>query len=353
MTMTIDRLLYNFATDKYNGLSAGLAKSFLFLLSLIYGLTVRLLIFLKSRRIRYAACKVISVGNITLGGTGKTPLVRYIAGYLNDHGRKVAILSRGYGIGHADPGHAADEPGMLQANLPGIPVIVDPDRMRAARKAIAEFKSDTVILDDGFQQWHIKKDIEIVTIDATNPFGNSHLLPRGILREPLSSLRRADLFVLTKTNLNPDTQDIKDFLLDLNPHAWIIEAFHEPVGFYRFNEPENILPLDYFKGKKVGLFCGIADPDSFEALISSLGAKIGYSRNFRDHHQYKPEDIETLMTEAKERGLQEIITTEKDAVKLAGVKPDNTASGLFVLRIRINTKDESRFYERLLGIYNV
>ncbi|MDD5506456.1 MAG: tetraacyldisaccharide 4'-kinase [Candidatus Omnitrophica bacterium] len=354
MNMGAEKLLYNLATDRYNGISAGFAKLFLFLLSLIYGLVVRLLIFLRSHRPEYAACKVISVGNITLGGTGKTPLVRYIAAYLYGQGRKVAILSRGYAGRHSGSGYIADEPGMLRADLPEIPVVVNPDRLKAAKAAAAEFKTDTVILDDGFQQWHIKKDIEIVTIDATDPFGNSYLLPRGILREPLSSLKRAHLFVLTKTNLNPDTQDLKDFLLELNPSALVVGAAHEPVGFYKLDEPQNLLPPGYFKDKKVGLFCGIADPDSFGDLISGLGAEIVYSRNFRDHHQYKSGELRVLIAEAGRKGLDGIITTEKDAVKLTGIKPGKTLPGLFVLciKIRINKKDELKFHDRLLGIYN-
>lgn len=351
--MGIENLLYNLATDRYNGVLAGLVKMFLSILSVVYGLAVRMLAFLKSRRLKYAGCKVISVGNITLGGTGKTPLAGYIADYLRGRGKNVAILSRGYAGRREGYGYAADEPGMLKASLAGIHIVVNADRLKAAGKAIAEFKADTVILDDGFQQWHIKKDLEIVTVDTTNPFGNRHLLPRGILREPLSSLRRADLFVLTKTNLNADTQDLKNFLSNLNPRCRIIEASHEPAGFYRFGEPQKPLPLGYFKGKKVGLFCGIADPHSFARLVSGLGAEVVCSRNFRDHHQYKPGELEMLMAQVKEKGLEGIITTEKDAVKLAGIKQDNMLSGLFVLRIKINTKDEAGFHERLLDIYSV
>jgi tetraacyldisaccharide 4'-kinase len=239
------KFLYYLATDRYKGFFFGIFKSFLWILSLIYGLIVRLLVlFYRGRRYRLD-CKVISVGNITVGGTGKTSLVEWICRYLKKQGHRVAILSRGYkretpNLKFQIPNYETmgDEPYMLQMRLEGIPVIVDADRIRAGRRAVNIFKADTVILDDGFQQWRIAKDLEIVTIDATRPFGNGQLLPRGILREPLSSLARADILVLTKTNLSHKTSGIREALYSWSPKASVFESSHEPAGFYDFRYPD-------------------------------------------------------------------------------------------------------------------
>ncbi|MFH1339262.1 MAG: tetraacyldisaccharide 4'-kinase, partial [Candidatus Omnitrophota bacterium] len=264
--------LYLLATDKKKGSVAGIFKCLLFILSLIYGMSVRILSFIYGIKPYRLNCKVISIGNITLGGTGKTSLVELLALKLKERGCNTAVLSRGYkrksihyplsAVRYETMG---DEPFMLSKNLCDIPVIVDKDRIRAAKKAIRDYGTDAVILDDGFQQWRISKDLEIVTIDATNPFGNLRLLPRGILREPLSSLKRADIFVLAKVNLRPANQGIEEILKKVNPGALIVEAIHSPLGFYRIGDSrDNLLGPGEFKGKKASLVCGIADPRSFE-----------------------------------------------------------------------------------------
>ena len=257
--------LYNLATDKDKGFFALGLKFILLLLSFVYGLIIRILIFVSSLDPKCFSLRVISIGNITLGGTGKTTLVEFISRYLKGRGHSLAILTRGYKRRRQD--YMGDEPRMLSKNLDGVPVIVDKDRERGAKRAIREYNSDTVILDDGMQQWHIRKDLEIVTIDALNPFGNRHMLPRGILRQPLSSLRKADIFVLTKTNLAKDLNKLKAVLSKYNPKGLIIESMHLPAGFYDIKRPEELLSSDYLKGKKVALFSGIGDPDSFSKLI--------------------------------------------------------------------------------------
>jgi tetraacyldisaccharide 4'-kinase len=338
----IRNYLYNIVTDRQKGFIAGLLKILLFILSLIYGLTLRLLIFFYSARPCRLDCKVISIGNITLGGTGKTSFVEFIAKFLRDKGHNIAILSRGYKKG--------DEPDMLKKNLGNIPVIVDRDRICAARRALADYAVDAVILDDGFQQWKIKKDLEIVAVDVTNPFGNQHLLPRGILREPLSSLKRADVFVLTKTNLNPDFQEIKDFLSSLNPKAPIIETVHYPKGFYKLLERQALLSPDVLRGKTVTLFCAIGDPDSFENLITSLGINIGLSFRFPDHHDYSQQDLENIVKQTQSKNIELIITTHKDAVRMPYLV---TAVPIFVLRIElVVTKNEQRLFSRLSGLFS-
>jgi tetraacyldisaccharide 4'-kinase len=367
--------LYNLATDKIKGFIPAAIKLFLFILSIIYGLVVRILIFFELIFPRRLNCKVISVGNITLGGTGKTSLVEYIARYLKQNDHFVAILSRGYKrktIGHyglslpagkagtIDYEAMGDEPYMLAKNLGDMPVLVDKDRMRAAQQAIHDYQVDTAVLDDGFQQWRIKKDLEIVTIDATNPFGNRHLMPRGILRQPLSSLGRADVFVLTKTNLVPNIKDTRDFLAHINPKALIFESIHQPLGLYKIDNPNELLSLETFEGKSATLFSGIGDPDSFEKIIKNLGIKIGLSLKFRDHYNYNQADLDKIIKSSQDKNIDLIITTQKDAVRVSNSQlttylPVRQAgnSQLLVLRIGIKIiEDEDRFHNRLLKLYS-
>ncbi len=352
--------LYSLATDKKKGFIAGIFKSFLFTLSLIYGIIVRVLSFICRLRSYRLNCRVISVGNITLGGTGKTSLVEMLAMRLKQEGHKVAVLTRGYKkvtnsqFSISNSQAMGDEPYMLTRNLGDIPVIVDKDRIRAAKLAIRSNGADAVILDDGFQQWRIKKDLEIVTIDATNPFGNLHLLPRGILREPLSSLKRTDIFVLTKVNLNPDTQDVKEFLKGINPNALIVEAIHNPVGFYRLGERrDSLLGPAEFKGKKVSLVCGIADPQSFENLISSLGIDIGLSFRFPDHYPYTKQDLNRIIRDSRQNGIDIIVTTEKDSVRFPPISMDYGlwTMDCFILRIKLEILQYEIFINRIHSLF--
>jgi len=366
--------LYNVATDRYNGPAAGLFKCALFLLSLVYGLVIRFLIGIYAIRRAKADCVCISVGNITLGGTGKTCLVEYIARYLSERGHKVAVLSRGYKLGAAKPqssstkiggpakifgGHkvassiVGDEPLMLQQNLSGVPVIVDADRLRGIDKAIKDHSADTVILDDGFQQWKIRKDLDIVAIDCTNPFGNRHMMPRGILREPLSSLKRADVLVLTKTNLTHKTQGIKKSLAGINPGALIIESVHRAQGLYPWGEAGKMTSVSVLKEKNVCLFSGIADPDSFQNTMEGLGANIVFSYRFPDHYEYLAQDLENLAGEAERKKADMIVTTEKDAARIAQSGIGVSVKNLFILKIGIEfTEKRDSFHDRLSGLYH-
>jgi len=345
------KFLYCLATDRAKGFIAGIFQIFLFTISLIYGLVVRILIFLYQLSPYRLNCKVISVGNITLGGTGKTSLVEFIARYLKQQGHKVVILSRGYKRMH--PETMGDEPYMLQMNLKDIPVIADADRIRSGNRAIHDYGADTVIFDDGFQQWRIKKDLEIVTIDATNPLGNRYLLPRGILRQPLSSLKRADVLVLTKTNLNADIEGIKDTLNKLNPSGMIIESIHQPRGFYDIDKPQGAFNTEILRGKIATLFSGIGDPDSFENLIIGLGIKIGLSFRFADHHNYTREDLDRIIKSSRDKNIDTIITTQKDAARLCDLRFAICDLRFLVLRIELVMKGEQRFYDRLLKLYSL
>ncbi|MFA5156876.1 MAG: tetraacyldisaccharide 4'-kinase [Candidatus Omnitrophota bacterium] len=346
--------IYNLATDKDNGLLASLIKIFLYALSLAYGMIIRLLIFFYALRPYQAGCKVISVGNITLGGTGKTPLVEYLAARLKGRGRKIAVVTRGY--------LSQDEPQMLEANLSNVPVIVDADRRRGIKRGIAEYGVDTVVLDDGFQQWRIKKDLDIVVIDSQNPFGNRQMIPRGILRQPLSSLKSAQVFVLTKTDLAPQIDRLKDFLRGINPGAVITESRHAALGFYELGKKELLAAAAVFKEKPVALLSGIGDPDYFAHSVKGTGIKIGLAFEFPDHYAYSSQDLDKIITACGVEGLDAIVTTEKDAVKLRKLQITNSAAGgpaygwhklqIFVLRSELQiTKNEQGLLERLFKLY--
>ena len=346
------RYLYNLATDKERGFFAFLLKPLLLLASFIYGGIIRGLALFFSFRPARLACKVVSIGNITLGGTGKTSLVEFISRCLGDKGHKIAVLSRGY---KKISGEMGDEPSMLLKHLGDIPVIVDKDRVRSAKRAIQEYGVDTVILDDGLQQWRIRKDLEIVTVSAAQGLGNRHMLPRGILREPLSALGRADIFVLTKTGFSGDLNKIREELGRINPRAMILESVHEPLGFYDINKPEKLLKPDHLKGKRVLLFSGIGEPGAFAGLIRSLGSDIGLDLRFGDHHHYSEEELKDIAAKALASGLNIIVTTAKDASRLSDA--DLKIFGrqqLLVLRITLKiTENEKQFIARLLSLYSL
>jgi len=345
------KILYNLATDKYRGCFFAIPKLFLLLLSFVYGVFIRVLSSAISFRARTLKCKVISVGNITLGGTGKTSLVKLIALYLQNKKHKVAIISRGYKKLSMTMG---DEPEMLLKSLGDIPVIVDKDRFRGSRRASDEYGVDTVIFDDGLQQWGIKKSLEIVAVNALEGFGNRQMLPRGLLREPLSSLKRADVFILTKTNLSGNLEGLKRDLAKLSPGALIVESAHKPVGFYDLRKPQDSLGLSYLKGKRVALFSGIGDPDSFTNLVKSLGAKVSLELKFADHHNYSDEEISEIIDKAKTQNLNVIVTTEKDAARLSDERIKLFGSvQILVLRIELEiTNNEGEFLARLLSVYS-
>lgn len=325
-------------------------KLILFALSLIYGSIVRLAIFFYRIKPCRLKCKVISIGNITLGGTGKTPLVELVAGYLRKNGRTPAILTRGYK--RRSRLQMGDEPAMLQRKLVNIPVIVGADRISGAKQAMQNYAADTVILDDGFQQWRIKKDLEIVAIDARNPFGNLHMLPRGILREPLSSLKRADIFVLTKADSAGAA--VNSILHRLNPDALIVQVVYSPVSFYELGKDDVAIGPGVLKGKTVSLFCGIADPESFKNTVAGLGINIGLFFGFPDHYYYTKGDLESIIARSKEKGIDTIVTTEKDAARLCELGQNIRVLRMLALRVELKiAENEEKFYGRLLSLYSL
>ena len=345
--------LYNLVTGKIKGPLGALLRGFLFVLSLIYSLIVIILSgFYRIKPMRFSA-KVISVGNITLGGTGKTTMVEYLSSKLTLDGKKVAVLSRGYKRDSRRPGTQGlgDEPAMLAKSLPTVRVMVDKNRIKAAGKAIRDYAVDTLILDDGLQQWKIFKDLEVVTLDAQNPFGNYRILPAGFLREPLFALKRADIFVLTQVSSGQNLADLTAKLKHINPGALVVESSHAPKGLSRLDQANELLDPESLKGKSVAIFSGIGNPEGFENSVRELGIKVAKYYRFADHHDYTREDISRMVKETKIANLEAIITTSKDAVKIRELGIKDT--GILVLEIKLSiTKNEEEFNRRLLKLYS-
>jgi tetraacyldisaccharide 4'-kinase len=261
-----------------------------------------------------AAVPVISVGNLTLGGTGKTPLVAWTAALLARHGRRPAIVSRGYG---AAPGECSDEAAELAILLPGVPHVADRDRVAAAARAAA-LGADAVVLDDGFQHRRLARDLDIVAVDATDPFGCGRLFPRGLLREPLRGIARARAVVLTRAS----SIDIERRVAIQTacfapcrgaPPVWA-EADHRPVGLRTADGATR--PLAELVGRRVLAFAGIGNPAAFRATLAALGAEVVAFRPLPDHHAYTTADLESLACEAATARAELAVTTLKDLVKI-------------------------------------
>lgn len=281
--------------------------------------------------------QVISIGNVTAGGTGKTPVTEIFARTLAAEGRKVAILSRGYRRKEApwwqriftqvvepplvvsdgkhvllDSATGGDEPYMLASNLPGVAVIVDRNRVKAGRYAVKRLGCNTLILDDGFQYQRLKHSIEVVLVDSTNPFGNGNMLPRGILREPVQNIRRADIIFLTKCR--GDVSAVKDEIRRYNTTAEIVECNHTPKVLKDVWSREEY-PLDWLAGKTVCTLSGIASPKGFENSLRHLGAKVVWCERYADHHRYDSSEVLYALNRTADMGADALVTTEKDAVR--------------------------------------
>jgi tetraacyldisaccharide 4'-kinase len=329
------------------GTAAALFGAFLQVCSYLFNGIVQLRLWLYRNRIlrdQPLGCLVVVVGNLTVGGTGKTPIVEMFAKALRDRGRKVAILSRGYKskappfwqkwwfwLNHTeeapprvvsdgekvllDSEFAGDEPYMLARNLPGVVVLVDKNRVKAGAYAIKQFGCDTLVLDDGFQYLPLKGRLNLLLVDKTNPFGNGFMLPRGILREPIHHLQRASYVFLTKSKGHRD-EELEEMIRRFNPTVEIIECAHKPEYLQNTTSAER-LPLAALAGRPIGAFSGIAAPESFEAFLRETGATLKSSRRFFDHYRFTAEDLDRVFAEAVAAGAELVITTEKDAVRLA------------------------------------
>jgi tetraacyldisaccharide 4'-kinase len=281
--------------------------------------------------------QVISIGNVTAGGTGKTPVTEIFARTLAAEGRKVAILSRGYRRKEApfwrrvftqvidpplvvsdgkrvllDAATGGDEPYMLASNLPGVAVVVDRNRVKAGRYAVKRLGCDTLILDDGFQYQKLKHSIEVVLVDSTNPFGNGNMLPRGILREPARHLKRADIIFLTKCR--GDVSAVREEIRAFNRTADIVECNHTPRVLKDVWSREEY-PLSWLGGKTVCTLSGIASPKGFENSLRHLGSKVVWCERYADHHRYDASEVLYALNRTADMGADALVTTEKDAVR--------------------------------------
>jgi len=345
------------------GAQAAMLRTLLLGLSQLYKLGVQSRLYLFRKRYlrdHQLGCLVISIGNLTVGGTGKTPVVEKFARALQNGGRRVAILTRGYKSKPPpdtrtfwdrlrlkkwvreprivsdgrnvllDSEYAGDEPYMLAKNLKDVLVIVDKDRVKSGICAIEKFGADTLLLDDGLQYLHLKHRLDIVLVDCQAPFGNEYLLPRGTLREPPSNLRRASYIFLTKSD--GQNAGLIERIRKYNRRAEIIECAHQPLHLENLHSGE-IVPLAFLQGKYVGALSGIASPASFENGLRKLGATVELNKRFADHHRYSREELDAFLKRCIRRDVHAIVTTEKDAVRFPKMKALEVP--IFFLRVEI------------------
>lgn len=343
-----------------------LTRGVLFVLSRLYRRAVQFRHWIYDKRIfrnKALGCLVVSIGNLTCGGTGKTPVVEVFAKTLSQKGRRVAVLSRGYrskdrsvwqklkerfsskrhevpprvvSDGESlllDSSSAGDEPYMLASNLRNVVVLVDKDRVKSGLYAISEFEADTLILDDGFQYLDLKPRLNIVLVDSTQPFHNHHVLPRGLLREPIKNIRRADYIFLTKSNGGRHLRHIKNFLRKHNRRAEIIECRHEPKYLEDVFDKKEQKDLSYLKGRKIAALSGIANPRSFEEFLEHFGSEIVHVERFMDHHRYTQQELIDFVNKSKQQQAEIIVTTEKDAVRFPRL--DRRDIPVYFMRVEI------------------
>lgn len=284
-----------------------------------------------------AAVPVISVGNLTVGGTGKTPCVEYVAKRLRERDLRVAILSRGYG-GYGEMGGRNDEALVLEENLPDVPHLQGPDRVALARIAVEELDSQVLLLDDGFQHRRLARDLDVVLVDATNPWGYGHLLPRGLLREGPRSLRRAHLVLLTRCDqvTTETVAEIRAALQRYAPRVPLAEAMHRAVDC--INAEGAVTPLAALTQQPIVAFCGIGNPEAFRRTLLALGASIVAFRAFPDHHAYSRSNVDELRDWVRQSGAARmIVTTQKDLVKLRVARLGERE--LWALRVQLHVRE--------------
>ncbi|MDH4222657.1 MAG: tetraacyldisaccharide 4'-kinase [candidate division Zixibacteria bacterium] len=297
-------------------------------------------------RVKTLKTKVISVGNITSGGSGKTPFVLYLAKKLQEKRINFAILTRGYGRGKKATREirkiespdikweeVGDEPLLLSNHLPEIPVIIDKNRYISGKIAQDKYRADLVILDDGFQHWRLKRDLNILMIDSTFNLKEERILPAGRLREPLSSLKRAQVFILTRVDQSEHLDNIKMTLRSLNPQAPVVESVLKVTFAINWKDKTEIEP-SYLSGKMGIAFCGIGNPYSFVNTLRGLGIEILNSFFFLDHYIYTRKDLFSLEEKCMELGADFLVTTEKDSIRL----PENTGLKILILVIKVELK---------------
>jgi tetraacyldisaccharide 4'-kinase len=361
---TFETFILEVISEERRGTLAQLTRTGLFLLSKAFHVIIITRQFLYNVRIlrdSTLGVQVIAIGNLTWGGTGKTPVVEKFARELRDQGRNVAILSRGYrskpppllerivnkillredttpprivSDGKSlllDSDTAGDEPYMLASNLKDVVVLVDKDRVKSGRYAIEKFGCDTLLLDDGFQYWKLRgRRHDVVLIDCQQPFGNEHMQPRGSLREPPSQLARASTIFITKSD--GKTNALRRRIGQLNPGASIIECVHNPLYLEDVFSGQR-MNLDFIKGRKVASLSGIAQPESFEHNLVSCGTELVYTKRFADHHRFTQQEVLNAINRSKKRQAEMIITTQKDAVRFP--KIDRRDLPILFMRVEI------------------
>lgn len=308
---------HDLVSGRRRGVAASCARGLLSVAEAPYTLVVR------RRNLRFdtgrteierVPAPVVSVGNLTLGGTGKTPLVEWIARYVRSKGIRVALVSRGYGAGEAGRNDEALE---LEQKLPYVPHLQNPDRVAAARTAIEEFETQLILLDDGFQHRRLGRDLDIVLLDALEPFGLGRVFPRGLLREPVEGLRRADVVVLSRADMIDDDEReaIRRRAESLAPGALWRQAVHAPRRLVAANGQTT--PIETLSETPVAAFCGIGNPAGFRGTLRQCGLQnLAAVREFPDHHDYRREDVESIVVWAAKHGAQAVVCTQKDLVKI-------------------------------------
>ncbi len=285
-------------------------------------------------------CPVISVGNLTAGGTGKTPFVEYLTRWFARKHFRVAVLARGYG---RVKGHGDDEDLLSEMGLENVVRLAGPDRVKLGWKALSDYRAEVLILDDGFQHLRVRRTLDIVLVDATDPFAGGRLLPAGLLRERPEALSRADLVVLTRTD-----QAAPGELDALRRKVGVaVETVHRPVQVRGLGD-RKAYGIEWLRGRSVYAFCGVGNPEAFRRTIESLGAEVVKFCAHPDHHAYTPEDARRMDAEAREFMAEALVTTEKDAVKL-----DAAAFGLPLAALRVEievSRGEELLEDRLVRV---
>ncbi len=342
---------YRVITDKQTGITASLLKFILLILSVFYRVIVSVRSFLYTIGILRSVDLgriVISVGNITWGGVGKTPFVILMAEHLASLGITPAILTRGYMKKSLYGSAQSDEAAMIREYIPDVIVGIGADRRQSSQKILAKHSVDAFILDDGFQHRKVMRQLDIVLIDATNPFGNGALIPRGILREPLNALKRAQIIVLTKSDFNQTVvQKLENQIRGINRGCIIAWAVHAPQALGELFSGRQE-PLENLRGRKVVSFCSIGDPQSFAESLRRIGAGVEKNFVFYDHYIYSVDDIQTLVKQAHKAGVQDFVTTAKDAVKILQFKEAFGSFRCWVLKIEIELiRGKDEVFERI------
>ena len=373
----LEQFAVDVVLERRHGFRAGVLRGILHALSFVFERIVQLRLYLYRKRIfreRALGCLVVSIGNLTVGGTGKTPIVEKFARALQSGGRRVAILTRGYKSvprpskrtwldrlrnKDVDPPRivsdgksilldsliAGDEPYMLAHNLKDVIVLVDKDRVKSGLFAIDKWKVDTLLLDDGLQYLHLKHRLDIVLVDRQAPFGNEFLLPRGTLREPPRNLRRASYIFITKSSGASNEELIKR-IRRYNRTAEIIECAHKPLHLHDIATGET-LPLERLRGTYIGSICGIAAPESFEGGLRKLGANVDLAKRYIDHHRYSEAELQSFINRCLRRDLQMIVTTEKDAVRMPRLNKPEVP--IYFLRVEIEILSGHESWEQCVA----